>query len=55
MSCVLFKHKCHTFVRIVYTLILYVYLWCLHIKIVHLIFMFKHHIMFVFELYEPMN
>jgi hypothetical protein len=37
----LFRHECHVSVDIVYTRILYVYMCCLHTKIMHTTSMFK--------------
>jgi hypothetical protein len=38
MSCALFKHECHMPIRIFKTWMLYVYLCCLHTKVVHMTF-----------------
>ncbi len=55
MSCALFRHECHMPIRIVETWMLYVYPYCLHTKVVHITFVFKQCMTFMFKQYEPMK
>ncbi len=49
MSCALFRHECRMLIYIVETWMLYIYPYCLHTKVVHITFVFKQCMTFMFK------